>query len=94
MILLDSLFAGGLCTSAVSSCAGSREVTMSFPSNARRPCLAKHTNVLIVASLPYPLSCDPSFGLILASPSVSQNLLATSTTFFLLIRVFHPTLAA
>jgi hypothetical protein len=57
---------------AASSYAGSRGVTMSFLPNARRPSLAEHTNVLIAASFPDPLTCGPSVDTISASPFVPQ----------------------
>lgn len=76
---LRLLFADAPSMSAASSCAGIREVTMSFLPNARRPCLAKDTNVSIVASLPYPLFCSAYLCSILASPFVSQNLLTNTS---------------
>ena len=76
MTPFDSLFAGRPCMPAAASYAGSRGVTMSPPPNAQCPCLAKPTNVLIVASLPDLLSCGPSADSIFASPFVPQVLLA------------------
>lgn len=73
------LFVGGPCMSAASSYAGSRGVTMSFLPNTRRLCLAKHTNVLFVASLLYSLFRDHSADLIFTSPSVLQVSLASTS---------------
>lgn len=88
IILLYPLFADRPCMSAASSYAGSRGVTMNFLPNAQRPCLAKYTNVSIVASLPYLLFCGPSLRPIITNPFVSQiSLASTSQPFHRNVRI-------